>query len=285
MSENSLGRRGVGRGSAASRKNVSTMNRPDSGSLNSNAQATVAASVFARMQQDELGTGNAPAIANGFIPPVVEKKEEVKASPFKTVRPPVKRPSGLGLGASAGSADQAGEEEDSSDKKSSGPQIAKFTPIPVLDKPASPFVPLTGASSVNQTASVPSPGMKPQIKRPINALANHSTISRPSTANRPVARKSAFGNKVTPVEPEPIQAADEPVRTQDKTFVPLAPVPFFVADKEEPINPFAAPVKKTEEEKLHEERALQKAMEQTRSVEPRKSALDKIMDELHRPLF
>lgn len=282
MSENSLEKRRVGRGpSAASRRNVSTMNRPDSGTLNSNAQATVAASVFARMQEDDRGTGNAPAIANGFIPPVLEKKEEVKVSPFKTSHAPVKRTK------DASRSPFKNEEDENASVDGlgqDGPQIAKFTPIPVISKPASPFVPLNGAAASNNTNT--NTNVYSQVnKRPITASINHTPVS--SAASRPVVKKSAFGNKglaaSAPAQSAEVPAAEEPVRTQDKTFVPLAPVPFFA--EEDPINPFAAPVKKTETEQKRDERALKEAMEKTRSVEPKKSTFDKIMDELHKPLF
>ena len=114
--------------------------------------------------------------------------------------------------------------------------------------------------------------------------------SRPMVAARPTSAtptKSAFGKKsaFAPQNPAPAAPRKDPgVRTSDKTFVPLAPVPYF-AEKKEEINPFAAPVQKTEEQIKKEEEAARRALEESRSVEKKKSKLDKIMDELNRPIF
>ena len=79
---------------AAARRNQSTMNRPGAESLNSNAEATVAAKFFAK---DIGGENYRPSLANAFIAPVIEKKpeEEVK-SPFKAApKAPIKRPKNI----------------------------------------------------------------------------------------------------------------------------------------------------------------------------------------------
>ena len=63
---------------------ASTMNRPDSTSLNANANATVAAQAYEKSMK---ASNYNPAIANGFIPPVLEKKEDIKTeSPKKRLR-------------------------------------------------------------------------------------------------------------------------------------------------------------------------------------------------------
>ena len=92
MSDNSLSKRGGAGGAGGtgrrspfsgggSRKNASTMNNPEAGVLNSSATKTVAAMAFAKQQESEHKS--APAIATGYIPPVLEKHEEVKASRLK----------------------------------------------------------------------------------------------------------------------------------------------------------------------------------------------------------
>ena len=70
----------------------------------------------------------------------------------------------------------------------------------------------------------------------------------------------------------------------EKTFVPLAPVPFTEKQKEDPVSPFAPPVQKTEEQKRIEEENARRALEQSR-IEVKKSRLDKLRDGLNRPLF
>ncbi len=255
-----------------SRRNVSTMNRPDSDSLNSNASATVAAQVFKKMQTEERD-GNKPAIANGFIPPVVNdlgapKTEPVKNSPFKAAaKGPIKRPKGI-TNASAQS-DEAEVEEETKAAAPGGPQIAKFMPIPVLEEPKSPFAPI-------QKKSEP-------IKRPSSASVNHAQVqAEQDELAKLQAELDALGGVSRKKEEEPV-VNNAPLKTKDKTFVPLAPVPYF-KQEEQNINPFAAPVQKSEEQIRREEEAARRALENSR-VDKKKSKLDKLMDGLNRPIF
>lgn len=265
-----------GRGSRVpsinSRRNVSTMNRPDSDSLNANASATVAAQVFKKMQTEERD-GCKPAIANGFIPPVVNDlgapKTEVKNSPFKAAaKSPIKRPKGVTNAAMK--SDDEPKPENSNAGSEAGPQIAKFMPIPVIEEPKSPFAPI-------QKKSEP-------IKRPSSASVNHAQVAaQEEELERLQAELDALGGISRTPESTAPKAPSAPLKTKDKTFVPLAPVPYFKQD-EEKINPFAAPVQKTEEQIRKEEEAARRALENSR-VDKKKSKLDKIMDGLNRPIF
>lgn len=242
----------------ASKADVSTMNRPDSTSLNANANATVAAQAYEKSMKDSSYN---PAIANAFIPPVLEKKEEVKTeSPFKAApKEPVKRPKGV-----TNVAYQPEEEAPKNEPGNSGPRIAQFMPIPVLEKPKSPFAPIEKEEA----------GLKAPIKRPPSASINHAQVKE---------------QEVIAPEPEedpaPAPKAPGAERPWDKTFVPLAPVPFFAENPDEPKNPFAAPVQKTEEQIKKEEEAARRALEESRTVGQKKSKLDKLMEELNRPIF
>ena len=306
--------------SAAKRTaNVSTMNRPDASSLNVGASDTVAAQAFAKRLQS--GDASKPSIiANSYIPPVIEKAPEEKGpSPFKAAsKGPIKRPKNLGLG---GSGEEISEEEEKPEvKKPSGPQIAKFMDIPIIEKPASPFVPL-GAQQNNNS------GLKAPIKRPSSASVNHAQAKqdedeldkiraeldamggafakpaeseetdkqdepKPFAPRKTIApaapapsRPSAFSKSPLSSEPKPVFAPAPKPKTSDKTFVPLAPIPTFAPKKEEDeINPFKAPEKKTEEQIRKEEENARRALEQSRT-EPKKSRLDKLMDNLNRPIF
>ncbi|MBP3266308.1 MAG: hypothetical protein J6L84_05090 [Clostridiales bacterium] len=311
MLNESSGNRGTGKvPSIRKRAPSSTMNRPDSTSLNADATATAAAQAFLRAQSEEKTYK--PAIATGFIPPVVDDKgipDKPAVSPFKAApKAPIKRTKGV---TNAAEKDEQNEEKASAPAAPAGPQIAQFIPIPVIEEPKSPFAPLEKKESGPH-------------KRPLSASINHAQVqndqedaeasveestesepaasvqpfkpvrstpsSRPMVAARPTSAtptKSAFGKKsaFAPQNPAPAAPRKDPgVRTSDKTFVPLAPVPYF-AEKKEEINPFAAPVQKTEEQIKKEEEAARRALEESRSVEKKKSKLDKIMDELNRPIF
>lgn len=257
-----------------SRRNVSTMNRPDSDSLNANASATVAAQVFKKMQTEERD-GCKPAIANGFIPPVVNDSIEVpqagaKNSPFKAAaKAPIKRPKGV-TNAAMKSDEEPGQEHADSNA-AGGPQIAKFMPIPIIEEPKSPFAPI-------QKKSEP-------IKRPSSASVNHAQVAaeQDELAKLQAELDALGGISRTPETPEEPAAPAAPLKTKDKTFVPLAPVPYF-KQEESQINPFAAPVQKSEEQIRKEEEAARRAYENSH-VDKKKSRLDKLMDGLNRPIF
>lgn len=52
-------------------------------SLNSHSEPTVAAMAFEKAVKEK---SEAPAIATGFVPPVVEKHETARPSPFKKIK-------------------------------------------------------------------------------------------------------------------------------------------------------------------------------------------------------
>ena len=62
-------------------------------------------------------------------------------------------------------------------------------------------------------------------------------------------------------------------------------MPFFAEDPNENKSPFAAPVQKTEEQIKREEAAAQRALEESRTVGQKKSKLDRLMEELNKPIF
>ena len=284
--------RGAGAGSAPS-----TMNRPDSDRLNSSAEATVAAQFFAREQAKEKEFK--PAIATGFVPPVVKgpgaPEPDKQASPFKAApKAPIKRPKN-------GTSPFAKEEEEETPEQKGpvGPQIAQFIPIPVLEKPASPFAPINSEPKTEN-------GLKAPIKRPKSASVNHAMASNedepvndaeviedaaspfkrsPLAAPSAGAARSPFAppKPATPTKPS-FASKSQGVKTSDKTFVPLAPVPFQKQQEEEVKSPFAPRVEKTEEQIRKEEEAARRAYEAS-VVEKKKSTLDKIMDGLNRPIF
>ena len=256
---------------------ASTMNRPDSTSLNANANATVAAQAYEKSMK---ASNYNPAIANGFIPPVLEKKEETKTeSPFKAApKEPIKRPKGV---TNAALKEEAEEEAPKSEPGNSGPRIAQFIPIPVVEAPKSPFAPVDKTKTEN--------GLKAPIKRPPSASVNHAEAKRQEQElNRIRDELEAMGGVTAkPKEEEPAQEPVKPAsdRPWDKTFVPLAPVPFFAEDPNENKSPFAAPVQKTEEQIKREEAAAQRALEESRTVGQKKSKLDRLMEELNKPIF
>ena len=276
---------------AAARRNQSTMNRPGAESLNSNAEATVAAKFFAK---DIGGENYRPSLANAFIAPVIEKKpeEEVK-SPFKAApKAPIKRPKNI-TNAALGSDE---EEEHKEEKKApAGPQIARFMDIPIVEKPKSPFVPL-GEKPQSEN------GLKAPIKRPASASINHAAAQqeeekKPSPLAKAPEAKPAFksnafapspfaqGAPKNPEAPSPfVPLKSSQPKTLEKTFIPLAPIPEEKHQEEETFNPFAPRVEKTEEQLRIEEENARRALENS-IREPKKSALDKLMDNLNKPLF
>ena len=301
----------------ARRGNPSTMNRPDSESLNSNATSTVAAQFFARNLEEDKDKANKPSIANGFIPPVIEKQEEKTVSPFKAPpKGPIKRPKNA---ANIAFQQEEKEPEEEVKKAPEGPQIAKFMNIPIVQKPESPFKPISEAPQNNT-------GLKAPIKRPPSASVNHAAAKKeeaerekikeeldamggafkplaadtpapekeaapekPAFAQsafvaRPDAGRSPFSRPKGAEKPAFTPVASTKPRTMEKTFVPLAPVPFTEKQKEDPVSPFAPPVQKTEEQKRIEEENAKRALEQSR-IEVKKSRLDKLRDGLNRPLF
>lgn len=254
------------------------MNRPDSSSLNANANATVAAQAYEKSMK---ASNYNPAIANGFIPPVLEKKEEVKTeSPFKAApKEPIKRPKGI---SNAALAQDEVEETPKNEPGNTGPRIAQFIPIPVIEQPKSPFAPIDNNKTEN--------GLKAPIKRPPSASVNHAEAKRQEEELDKIrAELEAMGGITAKPKEEPVEEAPKKPNSErpwDKTFVPLAPVPHFAEDPDEaPKNPFAAPVQKTEEQIKREEAAAQRALEESRTVGEKKSKLDKLMEGLNRPIF
>jgi len=259
----------------AARNGGSTMNRPDSKSLNTNASATAAAQAFAKEQEKEREF--MPAIATGFVPPVVNDinapvAKKTEASPFKSNRAPVRRPkNAANVGYKPEKKEEQAPKTETADENK--PQIAKFIPIPVVEKEASPFLP-AGAKPEQKTAN----GLKAPIKRPASASVNHAAALKEEQEKK--AREEALKKQAS--EAQTGEAAAANPTEEKKEFTPKF-VPMFA--QEEKTNPFAAPVKKTEEQiRLEEERAKE-ALEKSRSVEVKKSKLDSIMDTLNRPIF
>ena len=120
-----------------------TMNRPDSSVLNSGAEPTVAAKAFEKAVKENSVT---PAIATGFVPPVIKKEEETKSSapsPFRQIK--IEGEDG---------------EKSSEPKKPAQPAIATgFIPMPGYMK----------KQEINPFKSNKAP-----VKRPVSASVNHA---------------------------------------------------------------------------------------------------------------
>lgn len=119
-----------------------TMNRPDSSVLNIGAEPTVAAKAFEKAVKENSVT---PAIATGFVPPVVKKDEEKRAeapSPFRQIK------------------NQDGEEKPAEAKKPAGPAIA------------SGFIPMPGYMKKQEIN--PFKSNKGPVKRPVSASVNRA---------------------------------------------------------------------------------------------------------------
>ena len=119
-----------------------TMNRPDSSVLNTGAEPTVAAKAFEKAVKENSVT---PAIATGFVPPVVKKEEEKRAeapSPFRQIK------------------NQDEGDKPAETKKSAGPAIATgFIPMPGYMK----------KQEINPFKSNKGP-----VKRPVSASVNRA---------------------------------------------------------------------------------------------------------------
>ena len=120
-----------------------------------NHPQTAAQEAFLKQQSEQK---LAPAIATGFVPPVIEEKVDDRPSPFKPVAPtPLNSAAASGLSNvhTASSSEHV-------------PPIALFTPIPVKEEAASPFKPIHGEEEEM------APGLKPPIKRPASASVNRA---------------------------------------------------------------------------------------------------------------
>lgn len=120
-----------------------------------NHPQTAAQEAFLKQQSEQK---LAPAIATGFVPPVIEEKVDDRPSPFKPVSP-----------TPLNSADASGSSNVHTASSSEHvPPIALFTPIPVKEEAASPFKQIHGEEEEM------APGLKPPIKRPASASVNRA---------------------------------------------------------------------------------------------------------------
>ena len=110
-------------------------------SLNSHSEPTVAAMAFEKAVKEK---SEAPAIATGFVPPVVEKHETARPSPFKKI----KNEDG----------EEVKAEADTAPKQTKPGIAAGFVPAPARKK-----------QEVN-----PFKASKGPIKRPVSASVNHA---------------------------------------------------------------------------------------------------------------
>lgn len=120
-----------------------------------NHPQTAAQEAFLKQQSEQK---LAPAIATGFVPPVIEEKVDDRPSPFKPVAP-----TPLNSAAASGSSNVH-----TASSSEHVPPIALFTPIPVKEEAASPFKPIHGEEEEM------APGLKPPIKRPASASVNRA---------------------------------------------------------------------------------------------------------------
>ena len=120
-----------------------------------NHPQTAAQEAFLKQQSEQK---LAPAIATGFVPPVIEEKVDDRPSPFKPVAP-----TPLNSAAASGSSNVH-----TASSSEHVPPIALFTPIPVKEEAASPFKPIHGEEEDM------APGLKPPIKRSASASVNRA---------------------------------------------------------------------------------------------------------------
>ncbi len=232
--------------SARTAEKEDTMNRPDSSALNANASHTAAQEAFIKQQSEQK---LAPAIATGFVPPVIDKEEhDDRPSPFKPVAQPI--------------VDRAVDVEEKKEevkpevkRPSAGPHkyvppIAQFTPGPVKKEEASPFKPLNNEEET---------GLKAPIKRPASASVNRaaamqaeadknkSALDRIQAAKTATISAGATDIDAKKAEEEAKKAAEEAARkssvtrpgarpgtTAAKTFKPAYDVP----ERPAPTSPF-----------------------------------------------
>lgn len=232
--------------SARAAEREDTMNRPDSSALNANASHTAAQEAFIKQQSEQK---LAPAIATGFVPPVIDKEEhDDRPSPFKPVAQPI--------------VDRAVDVEEKKEevkpevkRPSAGPHkyvppIAQFTPGPVKKEEASPFKPLNNEEET---------GLKAPIKRPASASVNRaaamqaeadknkSALDRIQAAKTATISAGATDIDAKKAEEEAKKAAEEAARkssvtrpgarpgtTAAKTFKPAYDVP----ERPAPTSPF-----------------------------------------------
>lgn len=117
------------------KKEVNTMNVPDSGMLNVDAAPTVAAQAFLRAQEENHET---PSIATAPVPPVIEKKIDNSFNPFKPLKKPIESEKPI-------------EEE----KPQTPPKTAEEYFLPMRQKKAEPINPFkpTAKAPVKRAAS------------------------------------------------------------------------------------------------------------------------------------
>jgi len=175
----------------------------------------------------------APAIATGFVPPVVDKKEPERANPFKpTHKAPVKRPHN-----GSPFEEPAGEVEEEAPAAPAAPSnhvptVGIFNGVMPIKKEESPFKPLAAKEDLAPN------GLKAPIKRPASASVNHAAAvnaqqEMPAEASSENASEPEKISLTAALAAPSLEEAPIPVK---KTFTPLAPIP---AEKMKPeIDPF-----------------------------------------------
>ncbi len=249
-------------GAAATGSRSNTMNRPGSDTLNSNATATAAAMAFAKDQETKKEF--APAISTGFIPPVIEEKEEPKQeySPFKPIpktKAPIKRSDSINaLKAKEEVAETKPVEADEPKpifapikEESKGPAIGRFVPgalntvpDPEFEKARErareksisarqttaelKFMPFDESQVQSFGSGAPKPSLQDRVDSANKAPLAFTPVADPNSYER----FGALGHKPT------INERVEQKNVQPFAFTPTPSDSSFGAVEEEVVSPF-----------------------------------------------
>lgn len=222
----SAGRPGMGRSSVPSRS--STMNRPGSTVLNSNATATPAALAFAKEQETKKEF--APAISTGFTPPVIEEQKEEKQeySPFKPIskpKAPIKRSDSINAFKQAQEAAEEPEEKPIFTPKKEepkGPAIGLFSEHALENLPKPDFAMNQEAArskSIKARQSASELKFMPFDESQVQSFGNGA--ARPSLQDRINASNNS-GFAFTPVSENKVSSPF--ARDEEETKSPFKPL-------------------------------------------------------------
>ena len=248
-------------GAAATGSRSNTMNRPGSDSLNANATATAAAIAFAKDQETKKEF--APAISTGFIPPVIEEKEEKKEeySPFKPIpkaKAPIKRSDSINALKAKEEAAEAPQIDEPKPifapikEENKGPAIGRFVPGALDTVPVNPdfekarerareksissrqtatelkFMPFDESQVQTFGSGMPKPSLQDRVDSANKVPLAFTPIADPNAYEK----HGALGHKPT------INERVEQQNTQPFAFTPTPSDNTVSAAEEEVVSPF-----------------------------------------------
>ena len=237
------------------------MNRPGSEALNANATATAAAIAFAKDQETKKEF--APAISTGFIPPVIEEKEEKKEeySPFKPIpkaKAPIKRSDSINALKAKEEAAEAPQIDEPKPifapikEENKGPAIGRFVPGALDSVPVNPdfekarerareksissrqtaaelkFMPFDESQVQTFGSGIPKPSLQDRVDSANKAPLAFTPIADPNAYEK----HGALGHKPT------INERVEQQNTQPFAFTPTPSDNTVSAAEEEVVSPF-----------------------------------------------